>query len=397
MGDRGFPFRQLYMSVDRRILGAVRIVYGVVLLYDLLRRVRVLDLYYSNDGILTNHYLLFQPQDRPQFSFLFPFSSGGEVRVAFLALGLIYALYTLGLFTRVLQVLVLVGVTSLNSRNLFAEDGGVSTLINLGLWSSFLPLGDRYSLYALWREARLPTLRARVQLRRRLEKPVVSLAVFALTLQIVVIYLLNAVQKTGETWRHGEAIHYVLWQSRISTDFAWWLAHHEPSWFSPLACRATILTESAIPLLILYPYSRVTRTVAFGLSVALHTGIALTMTLGPFSYAMMALVLTRLPAEALVWVGERFPRSFRLHVARLHARTVAALALRVRRGSTKPAKRPLAWERVREAAVVLLLLALSTELTRTNPYFRLKLPQPQWLHTLIFYPRFTQRWLMFAP
>jgi hypothetical protein len=397
MGDRGFPFRRLYMSVDRRILGAVRIVYGVVLLYDLLRRVRVLDLYYSNDGILANHYLLYQPQDRPQFSLLFPFSTGGEVRVAFLGLGLIYALYTLGLFTRVLQVLVLVGVTSLNSRNLFAEDGGVSTLINLGLWSAFLPLGERYSLDALLREARLPTLRARVMLRRRLDKPVVSLAVLALTLQIVVIYLLNAVQKTGATWRHGEAIHYVLWQSRISTHFAWWLAHHEPSWFSPLACRATILTESAIPLLILYPYSRVTRTVAFGLAVALHTGIALTMTLGPFSYAMMALVLTRLPEQALVWVGERFPRSVRLSVARLRARSVAAISARVRRGSTKAAKRPLPWERAREVAVVVLLLALSTELTRANPYFRAKLPQPEWLHRLIFYPRFTQRWLMFAP
>lgn len=385
------------MSVDRRILGAVRIAYGLVLLYDLLRRVRVLDLYYSNDGILENHYLLYQPQDRPQFSFLFPFSSGGEVRVAFLAIGLIYALYTLGLFTRALQILALVALTSLNSRNLFAEDGGVSTLINLGLWSAFLPLGDRYSLDALLREARLPTLRARVALRRRLEKPVVSLAVLALTLQIVVIYLLNAVQKTGATWRHGEAIHYVLWQSRISTAFAWWLAHHEPSWLSPLACRGTVLIESAIPLLILYPYSRVTRTVAFGLSVALHTGIALTMTLGPFSYAMMALVLTRLPSEALVWLGGRFPHHLRLRLAHLRARGVAALALRVRRGQTRPAKQPLPWARVREGTVVVLLLALSTELTHSNPYFKLKLPQPAWLHSLIFYPRFTQRWLMFAP
>ncbi len=112
-------FRQLYMSVDRRILGAVRIAYGLVLLYDLLRRVRVLDLYYSNDGILANHYLLFQPQDHPQFSWLMPFSTGGEVRVAFFALGAIYVLYTLGLFTRVMQLLVLAAITSLNARNLY--------------------------------------------------------------------------------------------------------------------------------------------------------------------------------------------------------------------------------------------------------------------------------------
>jgi hypothetical protein len=397
MSARWRAFRDLYLTVDRRVLGAVRIAYGLVLVYDLLRRVRVLDLYYTNEGILSNHFALFQPQDRPQFSLLFPFSTPGEVRFAFLAIGCVYSLYTLGLFTRAMQIAVLVCLTSLNARNLFAEDGGVSTEIALGLWSAFLPLGDRYSLDALVREARLPSVRARVTLRRRLRKPVVSVAVFALTLQIVVIYALNALQKTGPTWRHGEAVHYVLWQSRISTQLAWWLAQHEPSWFSPLACRGTILIETAIALLILYPYSRVTRVIAFGLSVALHTGIALMMTLGPFSYAMMALVLSRLPEEALVWPAEQLPRRLRFRLARLRSRAVLELAPRVARGLPKPAKRPLPWERLREGTVVLLLLALSTELSHANPYFKLKLPQPGWLRTLLYYPRFTQRWLMFAP
>jgi hypothetical protein len=397
MSARWRAFRDLYLTADRRVLGAVRIAYGSVLLYDLLRRVRVLDLYYTNEGILSNHYALFQPQDRPQFSLLFSFSTAAEVRFAFLGIGLVYSLYTLGLFTRTMQIAALVCLTSLNARNLFAEDGGVSTEIALGLWTAFLPLGDRYSLDALVREARLANVRARVALRRRMNKPVVSLAVLALTLQIAVIYLLNAVQKTGPTWRHGEAVHYVLWQSRISTHFAWWLAHHEPSWFSPLACRATILVESAIPLLILYPYSRVTRVIAFGLSVALHGGIALMMTLGPFSYAMMALVLSRLPAEALLWPAERLPRHWRGRLARLRAHAVLELAPRLARGSRKPAKRPLPWRRLREGTVVVLLVALSTELSHANPYFKHKLPQPDWLRTIIFYPRFTQHWLMFAP
>jgi len=142
----------------------------------------------------------------------------------------------------------------------------------------------------------------------------------------------------------------------------------------------------------------VTRTIAFGLSVALHTGIALMMTLGPFSYAMMALVLTRLPEEALTWPVKRLPRASRWRLARLRTRAVATLALRVRRGpQPKAAKRPLPWDRLREGTVAVLLLALATELTHANPYFNTKLPQPEWLHTLIFYPRFTQRWLMFAP
>jgi hypothetical protein len=398
MGDRWSAFRRLYMTLDRRVLGAVRIANGLVLLYDLIRRFRVREVYYSNAGILSNHYLLFQPEDRPQFSFLMPFSTPGEVTVAFLAIGFVYVCYTLGLFTRVMKVLALVCLTSLNARNLFAEDGGVSTLIALGLWSSFLPLGDRFSLDAVLAQARLTSVRARVAARRRLQKPVVSYAALALLLQIIVIYVLNASQKTGPSWRHGDAVHYVLWQLRINTGFAWWLAHHEPSWFSPLASRGTVIVESAIPLLLVYPYARWMRSVAFGLAVALHLGIAATMTLGPFSYAMIALVLSRVPEEALEEAARRLPLALRRRVNRWRALAVARLAPRVRRGAPlKAAKRPFPWEKLREGSVVVLMLALTTELARTNPGFPVKLPQPEWLHTLIFYPRFTQRWLMFAP
>lgn len=398
MGASWSAFRGLYMTIDRRVLGAVRIANGLVLLYDLVRRFRVREVYYSNAGILSNHYLLFQPQDRPQFSLLMPFSSPAEVTVAFLAIGFVYVCYTLGLFTRVMKLLALVCLTSLNSRNLFAEDGGVSTLINLSLWSAFLPLGDRFSLDAVIAQARLTTLRARVAARRDLESPVVSTAVLALLLQIIVIYVLNAVQKTGPSWRHGDAVHYVLWQLRINTSIAWWLAHHEPAWFSPLASRGTVIVETAIPLLLIYPYARWMRTVAFGFCVALHLGIAATMTLGPFSYAMIALVLTRVPEEALVAGARHLPLAARRRVNRWRALAIARLAPRVRRGPPlRPAKRPFPWEKLREAGVVLLMLVLTTELGRTNRGFPLKLPQPNWLHDLIFYPRFTQRWLMFAP
>jgi len=398
MGDRWSAFRRLYMTIDRRVLGAVRIANGLVLLYDLARRFRVREVYYSNAGILSNHYLLFQPEDHPQFSFLTAFSTPAEVTAAFLAIGFVYVCYTLGLFTRVMKILALVCLTSLNARNLFAEDGGVSTLINLSLWSAFLPVGDRFSLDAVIAQARLATVRARVAARRKLAKPVVSYAVLALLLQTLVIYVLNATQKTGPSWRNGEAVHYVLWQLRINTDFAWWLAHHEPAWFSPLASRGTVIVETAIPLLLVYPYARWMRTVAFGLCVALHLGIAATMTLGPFSYAMIALVLSRVPEEAFVDGARRLPLALRRRVNRWRALAVARLAPRVRHGSPlRPAQRPYPWAKLREASVVLLMLALTTELGRTNPGFPLKLPQPGWLHDLIFYPRFTQRWLMFAP
>jgi hypothetical protein len=398
MGNRWSAIRDLYMTVDRRVLGMLRIATGLVLLYDLARRVRLIEIFYANTGVLSNHFVLFQPEDRPQFSFLMAFSTPGEVTFAFVAIGLVYGCYTLGLFTRVMQLLALVCLTSVNSRNLFVEDGGVSTLIALSLWSAFLPLGERFSLDAILRDARLPHLRARAAARRRLQKPVTSFAMLALFLQIIVIYVLNAAQKSGETWRDGSAVHYVLWQERINTGFGFWLAQHEPAWFSPLFSHATLLVESAIPLLLAYPYRRWTRTLGFLLACGLHLGIAAVMSLGPFSYAMLALVLSQLPEEALLAVLARLPLGLRRRVNRWRAAAVLFIAPRVPRGRPpKLPERPLPWTKLREASVLVLMLALSTELARDNPAFLLPLPQPEWLRTLLFYPRLTQRWLMFAP
>jgi hypothetical protein len=390
-------FREAYMSADRRVLGAARIGFGLVLLYDLIRKARVLDLFYTNQGLLSNHYVLFVPQDRPQLSLLMGFSTPGEVRVMFALIGVVYLLYTFGLFTRVAQVLSLLLFVSLNTRNLFLEDGGIATMTCFAIWTLFLPLGDRLSLDALRREAALPHLRARIKLRKRLEAPVVSLAVLALGLQIAVIYWLNAVHKTGPTWREGSAVHYVLWQNRVTTQFAWWLAHHEPPWLSWVATKATLVVEYGIPLLILYPYAAWTRILAFGLSVALHLGIAFVMTLGPFSYAMISLVSSRLPPEALVFVARRAPRSLTLKLRLLRARLVRRLSVYVRRGVPRPPIRTLPWTKLREGTLAFLILCATIELSQTNPAIWLKIPQPEWMRLIVRYPRMHQRWTMFAP
>lgn len=398
MGVRWSNFRDLYLTIDRRVLGAVRIATGVVLLYDLLRRFRILELFYTNSGVLSNHFALFRPEDRPQLSLLMAFSTPGEVTVAFVAVGCVYACYTLGLFTRIVQLLAFVCLTSLNSRNLFVEDGGVSTLIALCLWTAFLPLGDRLSLDALVRDARLLHVRARVKARARASRPVQSLAMLALLLQIIVIYVLNASQKTGATWMQGSAVHYVLWQARIDTAFGVWLAQHEPAWLSPLFSRATVALEAAVPLLLAYPSRNSTRTLGFALSCGLHLGIAAVMSLGPFSYAMIALVLTQLPEEALLRAARRLPLATRRRGNRWRALAIARIAPHLSRGRPRrPPERPFPWGQLREVTVIALLLALSTEVSRENPAFRVRLPQPKWLHALIFYPRVRQSWLMFAP
>lgn len=399
-------FREAYYSIDRRILGCFRIAYGSVLLYDVTRRAFDVRFLYTNDGALPNHFQLYAPQVAHQFSIYTAFSSAGEVALAFGLTYAVYIAYVLGLYTRAAQVLALLCLTSLNHRNLFSEDGGMSTMIALGVWTAFLPLGDRYSVDALRRDARWRTIRERIEARRARREPVRSLAVTAIILQIVAIYALNVAHKSGNTWREGSSVHYVLWQNRVNTVWGSWLAHHEPGWLSPLLTYGTLVVEWTIPLLILSPWYRpLARSLAFALAVGLHGSIALVMSLGPFSYAMLALVSLTLPPEALVWLGRRLPPSWR---SRLGVRRAEAIAFLARRSAPRAAVLPVSpardalrrlGESVREGVLGLLILINALQVSVDNRAIRrlVVLKQPEAFATVVGYLRMIQRWSMFAP
>lgn len=399
-------FRDAYYSIDRRILGCFRIGYGSVLLYDVTRRAGDLTILYTNDGVLPNHFQLFAPQTAHAFSIYTAFSTPFEVLVAFALTYAVYVAYAVGLYTRAAQILALVCLTSLNQRNLFSEDGGMSTMIALGVWTLFLPVGDRYSLDALRRDAAQPNIRARTLARGSLRPRVQTLAVTAIILQIVAIYALNVAHKSGSTWRDGSAVHYVLWQNRVNTMWGNWLAHHEPGWLSPLLTYGTLVVEWSIPLLVLCPWRRtLTRSAAFLLAVGLHTGIALVMTLGPFSYAMIALVSLMLPPEIVEWLGRRLPQRWRARLIHLRARAVAFLARctppRAPLLPNSEARHALARfaHTLRESALILLILINALQASVDNRAIRriIALEQPASFKTFIGYLRMIQSWNMFAP
>lgn len=386
-------FVELYLSIDRRVLGAFRIVYGLVLLHDLLRRAAVLDRFYTNDGVLSNHYVLYRPQQPFQFSLLDDFSTPSEAGVAFALIGLVYVLYTLGLFTRLAQPLALLALTSLNARNLFLENDGVTAAIALGIWTAFLPVGERLSLDALRAEAGFVRTSERVAWRARARVPAVSLAVLAVTLQLCAIYWLNATHQTGDTWRDGEALHYLLWQRRGTTELGAWLAGHEPAWFSPLAGTVLLALWWLVPLLALTPWSW-SRLLSFFMALLLNAGLGLLLGLDPFPLVALALAVLRLPWPALAALRRLWPRRVGLRAARWRARTVSALQhgalpwLRLRR-SLSPRRALLG---PLHNGLVLLLLVIS--LLDLAAYLRApeRPVRPLWLRAATGYPRFFQRW-----
>jgi hypothetical protein len=211
---------EVYGTADPRSLAAGRIALALVLLVDLVRRCDGMSTWYTNEGILPSHTLLWRPTVRWVFSFFYMASGQHEAALGFLVCAISYLALLLGFWTRLAQIASLLCVLSLHGRVLLINNGGDVVLSELCLWTAFLPTGRRYSIDAL---------RARTgpdASRRPDTNPVVSLAVTAMLLQLGLIYLLNALHKTGPTWTGGTALHYVLHQSRIVTAFGVWAREH---------------------------------------------------------------------------------------------------------------------------------------------------------------------------
>jgi hypothetical protein len=303
--------RRTYASADPRSLGILRLMLGSLLFFDLVRRLPDVGLHYSNDGWLTNHYLLFRPMSGYLFSPHIAFSSTADVLALCGVQLVIYVLFTIGYRTKVMHALSAALLIGINSRNVAIENGGFVVLTLLTVWTLFLPLGRRFSVDAL-----LASLRARREgtvaaLNDRSapvldDRPVISLAVLAVLLQWATIYYFNVVHKTGPEWRNGTAVHYFFQQDRMVTEFGAAVRDYLPLWAIKGMTYGTLVIEAAITVLLVAPIvSQRMRMIAFGLSCLLHLTIAPLVDLGPFSYVMVTGFVTFIPREFWEWARTR--------------------------------------------------------------------------------------------
>lgn len=325
----GFVSR--YGSADPRSLGLLRIALGALLAYDVLLKLPDVEAHFSNVGWLPNHFALFRPMSSHLFSVYFAFSSPLEVEL-FMGLHVLVCLLLLvGYRTKLMQILALVLTTSLNSRNILIENGGMVVLNLLLVWTAFLPLGARFSLDALSaslrarRETSASALNERADEARQ-TSPVVSIAVTALLLQWATIYAFNAVQKNGAPWRDGTAVYYFLQQDRLVTWLGAWLRGSLPLGVTKLLSFSALSIEALIPLLLLSPWrTRQARLLAFAAAIVLHVSIDAVLDLGSFSWAMLVAFFAFVPPEAWVWAKRRWARRRQACVVHFDPESGAAL------------------------------------------------------------------------
>lgn len=319
------------MTVDPRTLGALRLVLGFLLIADGLRHWEVARLYYSNAGILTNHFHLFRPDGAYNFSIFHAFSTPAEVHVLF-AIGIaIYFCFFIGYQTRLFSILSFLFVVSMDNRLVMVENGGYVVVNLIVGYAMFMPMGRRFSVDAWLESFRRRHERSTRDLnapRQLPNEPFVSTAVLLATLNFATIYFFNVVNKSGGIWRAGETVHYVLHLDRMVTLPAVWLRELLPLWSMRPMAWVVLSVEALLVALILAPSGRrITRPLAMFLIAGLHTSFGVLMRLGPFSWFMIGwsvLLLTPVQWEGL---GAWHRRRARAVVAVYDRRSPLAFAL----------------------------------------------------------------------
>jgi hypothetical protein len=285
---------EIYGTFDERSLGLARIYLGGLLIHDLVRRLSSIQTWYSNDGILPNHTVLWRPMSEYMFSFFFAASRAEEAAVMFAVCALVFVAFTIGYRTRVTHVLAFMCMVSIQYREAFLENGGDIALKVLCAWTLFLPMGARFSVdsvrasLASRRERSVAELNDRKSIPLPRRNAVASLAFFAILLQLATIYYFNAVNKRGWTWHRGSAVHYVLYQERMITWFSLLIRDHVNLWLSRALTWSTLGIEYAAPIFLLTPFVwKFARRVLIVVLPLMHLGFAACLNLGQFSFNML--------------------------------------------------------------------------------------------------------------
>lgn len=284
-------------GLDLRSLAAMRIGLAGVVLTDLAIRFSDFDAMYSSDGFAPVE-LVRESQRIPVWS-LHLLSGNNAWQLTLFAMATIIALALfVGYRTRLAVIASWILLTSLQMRLPLALNAG-DTLLRVALfWSMFLPLGAVWSMDAL-RQKRRRDQSSRSPAASPLAtyaNPFISAASFALLVQLALVYWFAGWAKWNDAWLHEDALANVFKFGLYGLPLGAALGDYPM--LTVAISRATVWFELIGPLLLFIPWQTARlRMVAFVGFVLLHVGIAVTMTVGLFSYAAIAVWMATLPSE----------------------------------------------------------------------------------------------------
>ena len=277
-----------YTPADPTLLGVVRILTGLMLLYTHAVWGMVLDAFFGPTAWLSKELVLSIQSDQFAYSFWWLVPSNW-MWPAYGVSMLILALFTIGLWTRVTSIMALVVVISFAHRvpeALFGLDQ-INALLTL-----YLAIGnsgqalsvDRWMARRRGAAAAQPAPSVSANLAQRL-----------INVHMCVIYFFAGTAKLqGPAWWNGEAMWRAFSNLEYQSTDMTWLAWHP--WLSNLMTHVSVLWEISFCVLIWRPRWR---PVMLAGAVVMHVGIGACLGMWTFGLIMLVGCASFLPNEAV--------------------------------------------------------------------------------------------------
>jgi hypothetical protein len=273
-------------QLDLRSLAVARVSLGLLVFFDLYRRLDEILPFYSDQGILHRSTLIELYELNWRMTLL-NLNGSYEFSFGLCLLGMVASLlFMLGLRTRLANVIAWLVLISFQARFPEAATAGGDMLIRIFLfWSIFLPMSSYFSL-----DKFSPHFKP-----RRTEVLNVFSAIWVL--QIFVLYFFTFLYKWAPVYHTDfEAVWYMLQLDIFTTPLGRWLGqHYGATKILSLSCYAL---EILGPLLILVPWKRDLMRSLMVISFWLfHIGIGLTLHLGNFAPICLIIWMGLIPAS----------------------------------------------------------------------------------------------------
>lgn len=205
--------------------------------------------------------------------------------------GLAGVAIAVGWQTRIATVIGWVAIMSVIRRTSLAANAGDVWLACQMFWAMFLPLGARWSVDALRRDAISESAPG--------PSAACSVATAAIVIQLIIVYLGAGLAKCNADWFTGDALIHAISVHDHGTPLGMALASNP--WITRPLQWAVVAGEVGLPLLLLAMPTPTIRITLVALFAVFHVAIWLGMTVGLFPLVGLVAWLVVLPAE--FWAG----------------------------------------------------------------------------------------------
>lgn len=285
-----------FLPAEPHTLAVVRIFAGAMLFYTHLVWSLDLNSFLGTDGWLPNELAREMHRDGYALSYLWFVESPTLLWTLHLAGLVVFALLTVGLFSRVMAVLAWMITVSYCQRLSGAFFGLDQVNSMLAMYLMLGPCGAVYSVDR-WRADRAGQGEPGTFISA-------NLAVRLMQVHLCIIYLFGGISKMrGQFWWDGSAVWYAVANLEYqSVDMTWLI--YSP-FLTALLTHLTIFWETFYCVLI---WPRRTRPIILAMAVAVHGGIAACLGMITFGLAMLIANVAFVPPSVVREVVSWLPR-----------------------------------------------------------------------------------------